>query len=256
MKIVSYNVNSIRARLPRVLDWLQRTAPDVVCLQELKARNRDLPTAALNEAGYHVAAWGEKTYNGVAILARAEPQDVAQGFADGQPEEQARLIAATLHGVRVISAYFPNGAEPSSDKYVYKQAWLQRLQTYLEQRCDPSRPLALCGDFNIAADDRDAARPEAWEGSVIFNPMMRARLSGLLRWGLQDTFRLHESGGGHFSWWDYRAASFRRNEGLRIDYVLATAPLAQRCTAAGIDRDERRGTKPSDHAPVWAEFSW
>ncbi len=255
MKIATHNVNSVRARLPRVLAWLERTRPDVVCLQELKAREKDLPLDALNGAGYHVTALGQKTYNGVAILSLQPPTDVLRGFDDEQPEDpQARLVAATVGGVRVLSAYFPNGAEPSSDKYLYKQAWLDRLQAYLEQRCDPTTPLVLAGDFNIASDERDATRPEAWEGTVLYNPVMRARLARLLRWGFVDTFRMHQPEPGHYTWWDYRAASFRRNEGLRIDYLLATRSLAARCVAAGIDKEERAGTKPSDHAPVWAEF--
>jgi len=256
MKIATWNVNSIRAREERLLKWLATQQPDVVCLQELKVVEEAFPFEALRKAGYHAAVYGQKTYNGVAILARTEPTDVERGFGNGVDDPQARLIAATVNGVRIVSAYVPNGAEVGSDKYAYKLEWLQRLKTHLKDRDRLSVPLALCGDFNIAPEPRDVADPELWEGTVLFNPEMREQFRGLLELGLVDTFRRHHAEGGFYSWWDYRQLGFQRNDGLRIDHILAARSLADRCTEALIDREERKGAKPSDHAPVVAVFNW
>lgn len=254
MKIAAWNVNSVRAREERLLRWLEARRPDVLCLQELKAEEPKFPLEKVEALGYRAAVYGQQTYNGVAILAREAPADVVRGFADGEAEDpQSRLLAATVGGVRVISAYFPNGSEVGSEKYAYKLAWMKRLRAYLG-RLDPKRPLALCGDFNVAPEARDVAEPAAWEGSVLFNEEVRGALAELAAWGLADAFRLHHEEGGHYSWWDYQRLSFPRNDGLRIDHVYVTAPLAARCTGASIDRDERKGPKPSDHAPVTAEF--
>jgi len=254
MNIATWNVNSIRARLDRAVAWLASRQPDVVCLQELKVVDDAFPVEAIRAAGYHAAFHGQKTYNGVAILSRAEPTDVACGLDDGVDDPQARLIAATIDGVRVLSAYVPNGSEVGTDKYAYKLEWLARLRRYLDRTLDPAAPVALCGDFNVARSDDEVASPELWTNSVLCHPTVREALEAVRQWGFDDVFRTHHPDGGVYSWWDYRAGAFHRNEGLRIDHIFATAPLATRCTAAEVDRDERKGAKPSDHAPVVATF--
>ena len=254
MIIATWNVNSIRAREERLLDWLQNQQPDVLCVQELKTMESSFPFESLRQSGYHAAVFGQKTYNGVAILARSELEDVECGFNDGVDDVQARFIAATVDGVRVLSVYAPNGASVDSDKYTYKMNWFHRLRTYLKESELLTGPVAICGDLNIAPEERDVANPEVWEGSVVYNPDMRAEFRDLISMGLIDTFRLHEATSGHYSWWDYRNLGFPRNDGLRIDHILASQSLAPRCTAARIDRGARKGKKPSDHAPVLAVF--
>lgn len=255
MKIITWNVNSIRTRLERLLGVLERHEPDVVCLQELKCPEDELPLLELRGAGYHAAAHAQKTYNGVAILTRDEPADVVRGFDDGAAEdEQARLVSATLGGVRIISAYFPNGRSVGSDKWDYKLKWMARLRGALERRAAPTDPLVLAGDFNVALDDKDVANPEKWADSVLYHPDVRAALDGVASWGLRDVVRPHHPEGGVYSWWDYRRLAFPKGDGLRIDHVFATEPMAARCIGARVDRDERKGKQPSDHAPVIAEF--
>jgi exodeoxyribonuclease-3 len=254
MRLVTWNVNSVRVRLDRLLGLLKRHRPDVVCLQEIKTVEASFPTDALREAGYHATVFGQKTYNGVAILSREPAESVVRGMEDNEDDPQARLVAATVGGVRVLSAYVPNGQEVGSPAFTYKLRWLERLRTYLKRFADPAQPLALCGDFNIAPDDRDVHDPAAWEGQVLCHPDERAALSRLLSWGLVDAFRLHHAEGGHYSWWDYRALAFPKNLGLRIDLVLVTEPLARRSRFAEIDRAERKGPKASDHAPVVVTF--
>jgi exodeoxyribonuclease-3 len=249
-KIATWNVNSVRARLDRVLGWLARAQPDVVCLQELKVTTADFPADALRQAGYHAAVYGQKTWNGVAILSRSEATDVTCGFDDGTDDPQARLVAATVCGVRIVSAYIPNGEEVGSEKWLYKLAWLRRLDEWLRRTRTIALPLILCGDFNVARDDLDVADPAEWEGTVLCHPDVRGAFDRLLACGLTDLLREKHPEGGLYSWWDYRQLAFPRNQGLRLDYVLATAPLASRCLSAEVDRDERRGEKPSDHAPV------
>jgi exodeoxyribonuclease-3 len=255
MLVATWNVNSLNTRKERVLDWLASRRPDVVCLQELKGVDATFPYDEIRQAGYHAAVFGQKTYNGVAILARQEPAEVGRGFGSGPDDGQARLIAATLNGVRIISAYIPNGGEVGSEKYEYKKEWLARLKDYLERNGLLSRPMLLCGDFNIAPQKQDASRPEEWEGTVLFNDEMRGVFQDLLRMGLVDTFRMHQPEGNFNSWWDYRQLAFPKNNGLRIDHILASPPMAERCTASRIDREARKGKKPSDHAPVFADFS-
>ena len=254
MKVTTWNVNSIRSRLERLLRWLEKTRPDVVCLQELKATDEAFPYEVIQEAGYQAVVLGQKTYNGVAILARDEPTDVERGLGDDEEDSQARLVAADVAGVRIISAYVPNGQTVGSEKYAYKLAWMGRLRRYLEDRHRPTEPMVLCGDFNVALDDLDVANPEKWAGSVLCHPASRDAFEQVRQWGLTDVFRQHHPEGGIYSWWDYRMLAFPKNDGLRIDHILATQPLAKRCTGAEIDRDERKGQKPSDHAPVIAIF--
>ena len=256
MLLATWNVNSIRAREARLRAWLQSRKPDVVCLQELKCEVAQLP-AWLAEDGWHVAAAGQRTYNGVAILSRATLSHVSAGLGDGQDgegPEPARLIAATVQGVRVISAYFPNGGAMGSDKYQYKLRWMQRLRAWLDRWCTNDQSLALCGDFNVAPEPRDVHEPAKWESTVLYSPEVRASLERVRAFGLTDAFRLHQQG-PVFSWWDYRAGALRKDQGLRIDHVFTTQLLASRCTAARIDREEREGAGASDHAPVLAEFA-
>ena len=254
MRLATWNVNSIRARLDRALAWLARQQPDVVCLQELKCTDDAFPHAAIRDAGYHAAVHGQKTYNGVAILSRAEPTDVQTGLGDDVEDPQARLVAATVEGVRVLSAYVPNGSVVGSDKWAYKLGWLARLRDHLDRGFDPAEPLVLCGDFNVARFDDEVGFPDRWGGSVLCHHDGREALERVRAWGFTDVFRQHHPEGGVYSWWDYRAGAFHRNDGLRIDHLFAAEPLADRCTAAEVDRDERKGPKPSDHAPVVAVF--
>ncbi|MBW2277564.1 MAG: exodeoxyribonuclease III, partial [Deltaproteobacteria bacterium] len=221
---------------------------------ELKGEKSVIPVEAFEAIGYRAAINGQKTYNGVAILSRKEITDVERGMDDGVDDPQARLIAGTIAGGRLVSVYVPNGQTVGSEKYAYKTAWLERFAAWLEPRLRDGRPTVVCGDFNIARDERDVDDPKEWEGTVLYNDEIRAALGRLLDLGLIDAFRLHNEEGGLFSWWDYRQNSFRRNRGLRIDYVLVTEDLAHLCTDCVIDREERAGEKPSDHAPVIAEF--
>ena len=255
MRIATWNVNSVRSRLDRLLRWLEKMEPDVVCLQELKAADEAFPYEAVREAGYHAAVHGQKTYNGVGILSRVAPEDLRRDLADAPGGPQARLIAARVNDCHVVSAYVPNGQAVGSEKWAYKLQWMRRLREYLEQRFDPSVPLLLCGDFNVARDDLDVARPEQWAGTVLCHEDVRGALEELCRWGLVDGFRERHPEGGVYSWWDYRRLAFPKNDGLRIDHIFASKPMAARCTHAEIDREERKGEKPSDHAPVVADFA-
>lgn len=254
MKIAAWNVNSLKVRLPHLLDWLASQQPDALCLQETKLEDHNFPRAEIEAAGYQVAFSGQKTYNGVALLARSPIEDVVCGnphYAD----EQKRLIAGTVDGVRVICAYFPNGQAVGSDKYAYKLAWLADLQTWLKEELARYPELALCGDYNIAPEDRDVHDPKKWAGEILCSEPERAAFQGLLDLGLSDSFRRFEQPEKSFSWWDYRMLGFQKNQGLRIDHVLLSQPLAERCTAAGIDRAPRKLERPSDHAPVWADIT-
>jgi len=255
MKIATWNINSVRARLERLTTWLGTRQPDVVCLQELKCTDEEFPAAEVAAAGYRAVTHGQKTYNGVAILAKEEPSDVARGLLDGVEDAQSRVIAATVRGVRVISCYAPNGQEVGSPAYQYKLAWYARLRRYLDAREKPQAPLVICGDWNVAPEPADVHDPAAWEGQTLFTAPERQALRELCAFGLVDTFRKLHAEPGRFSWWDYRMLAFPKNRGLRIDHLYATAPLAERCTEADIDREARKGKLPSDHAPVWAQFS-
>jgi exodeoxyribonuclease III len=255
MRIVTWNVNSIRARQDRLVAWLQKHQPDVLCLQELKVEAAKYPHELLSGLGYTSAINAQKTYNGVAILSRAPITDVFVGMQDGVEDPQARLVAGTVEGVRVVCVYVPNGGEMGSDKWHYKLAWLERLRAWLDRHASPDQPLALCGDFNVAPEPLDVHDPAAWEGEVLFHPEARAALRHVTDFGLADTFRdKHPGEASLFSWWDYRMLGFPKNRGLRIDHVFATRPLAARCTVSVIDREERKGKEPSDHAPVVSTF--
>ncbi len=254
LTVATWNVNSIKARLERALAWLEKAQPDVLCLQELKVRDEDFPEADIAAAGYHAVVHGQPTYNGVAILSRSEIRGAVNGMGDGVDDPQARVIAAETFGVQVVSVYVPNGAEVGSDKWDYKLDWMSRLRDYLRRELDPGDRVLVCGDFNVAPDDRDVANPDRWRESVLCHEDGRESLQSIIDLGFRDTVRSLHDGEGPYSWWDYRRLAFPKGDGLRIDHILATEPMAAVCTAAYVDRDERKGKKPSDHAPVLAEF--
>lgn len=254
MKLATWNVNSVRARLERALAWTGENLPDIVCLQETKVVDSVFPASEFKKLGYEIALHGQKTYNGVAILSREALADVARGFSDGGDDNQARFLAATTFGVRVLCAYVPNGQSVGSEKFSYKLAWLGRLRAWLDAHADKSGKLALCGDFNVAPEPRDVHDPAAWEGQVLFTLEERAAIENVRAFGLVDAFRKHHAEPGFFSWWDYRQLAFPMDHGLRIDHIWVTAPLANRCAACVIDRNARKGKLPSDHAPVVATF--
>ncbi len=253
MKLATWNVNSLRVRLPQLSDWLAAARPDVVCLQEIKLEDDKFPRAELEGAGYRAAFSGQKTYNGVAILARGEPVEVSAGIP-GFADEQKRVIAATIAGVRVVCIYAPNGQSVGSDKYEYKLRWFAALREWLSAELARCPRLAVAGDFNVAPEDRDVHDPAAWEGQVHVSGPERAAFRALLDAGLSDSFRLFDQPEKSFSWWDYRMMAFRRNAGLRIDQILLSGELARSCVASTIDKATRKLERPSDHAPVIAEI--
>ena len=254
MQLATWNVNSLKVRLPQVLDWLQQRPVDVLCLQELKQEDKAFPLDAFTAIGYHCLYLGQKTYNGVAILSKQPASDVQYNLPNFE-DEQKRLLAATINGVRVVCGYFPNGQSLDSEKYPYKLSWLQALGDWLEQQLQSHPQLALLGDYNIAPEDRDVHDPAAWAGQVLVSEPERAAFQRFQAMGLQDSFRLFEQEEQSFSWWDYRAAGFRRNLGLRIDHILLTKTLAEKCTACEIDKAPRKLERPSDHAPVIATLN-
>jgi exodeoxyribonuclease-3 len=255
MKLATWNVNSLAVRLPQVLDWLQQHPVDVLVLQETKLSDDKFPAAELEAAGYRVAFHGQKTYNGVALLSRGEAAAQVQKNIPGLDDEQARVIAGTVGGLRVIGAYFPNGQAPDSDKFQYKMRWLQALQDWLREQLDAHPRLVLMGDFNIAPEDRDVYDPVAWAGQIHCTPEERAQFQRLLALGLVDAFRLFEQPPKSWSWWDYRNLAFRRNQGLRIDHILVSQALQPRVRGCAIDKAPRKNERPSDHAPVVVEIA-
>ena len=250
MKIATWNVNSLKVRLPQVLDWLQGNPVAALCLQELKLEDRAFPLAEIEAAGYHAVFAGQKTYNGVAILSPSPAQDVVRNIP-GYADPQQRLIAATVDGVRIVCGYFPNGQAVGSDKFEYKLAWLAALTAWLSAELAVHPRLVLAGDFNVAPEDRDA-HPD-WKDEIHVSPPEREAFRALLGLGLVDAFRLFEQPDRSFSWWDYRMLAFRRNFGLRIDHILVSAPLVAACRACSIDKSPRKLERPSDHAPVVLE---
>jgi len=253
MKLATWNVNSLRVRLPHVLDWLAVQSPDVLCLQETKLEDAAFPFAELEAAGYRAVHAGQKTYNGVAILARDELVDVTHGIP-GFEDAQQRVIAATVGGVRVVCAYFPNGQSVDSDKFQYKLKWLDALGAWLRDELARHPELALLGDFNIAPEDCDVYDPVAWKDQVLCSEPERDAWQRLLDLGMADAFRLFQQPEKSYSWWDYRMMAFRRNRGLRIDHILLSSTLAQRCRGCSIDREPRKLERPSDHAPVMVDL--
>jgi len=253
VKIATWNVNSLKVREPHVLEWLAANGPDVLVLQEIKQVTEAFPAQTFRDAGYAALASGQKTYNGVAVLSRQEPADPVTDFP-GFEDPQRRILATTIGGVRVVNLYVPNGSEVGSEKFDYKLAWLAALREFLKGEMQAHPKLVVLGDFNIAPHDEDVYDPEKWGEGILCSPAERAALNAVLDLGLTDVFRRFEQPEKSYSWWDYRAAMFRRNAGLRIDLILASDALARACTASHIDREPRGWDRPSDHAPVVAEF--
>lgn len=254
MRIASWNINSLRKRQERLLGWLAATAPDIVCLQETKCTDEQFPELALRGAGYHSVFHGQRSYNGVAILSKIEPREVINGLGDEADDPQARVIAATIGDVRVLSIYAPNGQAVGTPPFHYKLEWYRRLARYLTTNDALARTL-VCGDYNVAPNDEDVHDPALWHDGIMCSDAERQAFRALLGSGLSDSLRLVHPEGGLFSWWDYRMLAFPKNRGLRIDAILAGSELAAQITGAGIDREMRKGPEPSDHAPVWAEFA-
>ena len=253
MKIATWNVNSLNVRLPQVLAWLTAESPDVLALQETKVVDEKFPCAEIEAAGFRVVFAGQRAYNGVAILSRAAAGPVITDIP-GLDDPQRRVLAATFGDVRVLNLYVPNGESVESDKYRYKLDWLERLTEWVQAELKASPRLVLLGDFNIAPEPSDVHDPKLWEGSVLYSEPERAAFRRLIKTGLCDTFRLFEQADKSFSWWDYRMQAFRRNRGLRIDHILVSEMLCRACAACRIDKVPRTHERPSDHAPVVAEF--
>lgn len=253
MKFVTWNVNSLNVRLPHVLEWLAANKPDVLVLQEIKQLTEKFPSAAFAEIGYRSIASGQKTYNGVAVISKQVADDPIMDFP-GFDDPQRRVLATTIEGVRIINLYIPNGSEVGSEKYAYKLSWLAALTGFLRDELRSHDKLVVLGDFNIAPADEDVYDAQKWGESILCSPQERAALKDLLDLGLSDVFRHFEQPEKTYSWWDYRAAGFRRNAGLRIDLILATSALSKNCTASFVDKEPRGWERPSDHAPVIAEF--
>src|SRR5579864_5036087 len=252
MRIVSWNINSLRKRQDRFFKWLDETKPDIICLQETKCTDEQFPVLVFQSAGYDSAYHGEKSYNGVAILSKTKLTKVCASLCDEVVDPQARVISASVGDLRVYSVYAPNGQAVGSPAYKYKLAWYARLRNCLSKEGDID--LVVCGDFNVAPEDVDVHDPQLWRGAIMCSDGERAAFRTLGEIGLRDTLRLYSHEPGVFTWWDYRMLSFQKNRGLRIDDVLASKRLAKKCAAAGVDREMRKGKDPSDHAPIWADF--
>ena len=254
MKIATWNVNSLKVRLPHVLDWLATEQPDVLCLQETKLTDENFPADDIRAAGYEVVFSGQKTYNGVATISRSTASDIVTDVTD-LVDPQRRILGATIDGVRVLNLYVVNGQEVGSEKYAHKLHWLEKVTDYIATQLKDHEHFVVLGDFNIAPADEDVHDPDAWHERILCSTPEREALGRMLELGMKDTFRLFPQEEKSFSWWDYRAAAFRRNMGLRIDLILASHALAGQCTACHIDKAPRRLERPSDHTPVVAEFS-
>jgi exodeoxyribonuclease-3 len=257
MKIATFNVNSIRIRLPIVLQWLEQHQPDVLCLQETKVQDEQFPALAFASTGYHVAYRGMKSYNGVAVLSRNKPESVCYGFDDAAPEsEDVRLMRVVIDGIPIINTYVPNGFKIDSPKYTYKLGWYTRLRMYFEKHLSPDRPAVWCGDMNVAPEPIDVHSPEKHLKHVCFHEDARHAYKETLAWGFEDVFRKLYPDRQQFTFWDYlRPSSLEKNKGWRIDHILATAPMANTCTQVDVDIEPRRATSPSDHTFLWADFS-
>jgi len=253
VRLATWNVNSLRVRLPHLLDWLREAKPDLACLQETKTEDAHFPVDELRAAGYHAVYCGQKSYNGVAILARGGLSDVQHGIPNF-PDDPKRIIAATYRDMRVVSVYAPNGQEPGSDKYAYKLKWYEAFAAWMRDELAAHPLLAAMGDYNVAPEDRDVHNPKRWEGKIHCSEPERAAFRRVIAAGLADAFRLFEQPAGEFSWWDYRLKAFERGWGLRIDEILLSPALARKCTACSIDKQPRTRERPSDHAPVIADF--
>jgi len=256
MKIASFNVNSLRARLQIVLQWLAEAKPDVLCVQETKVQDKDFPAEPFMRAGYNCAFKGQKSYNGVGVFSRTKLENVRFGL-DTEPQDPARLVAVKVRGIMIINTYVPQGFEPESDKFRYKLEWFARLRDYLEGQYKPSDPVLWTGDMNVAPEAADVYDPEGLLGSVCFCPEVQAAFGKVGNWGFVDLFRKHCKENGRYTFWDYRLPNaFKRNLGWRLDHMMATETVARRCTACYIDTAPRMAPKPSDHTPIVAEFDW
>lgn len=253
LKIATWNINSLRIRLPHVLGWLKTHQPDILALQELKLPTEEFPLAEIQQAGYQAMVSGQRTYNGVAILSRRDGQEIITDIP-GLEDTQRRIISLTLEDMQIINLYVPNGESVVSDKYLYKLDWLKKMTHYLQQQLLANKRLIVLGDFNIAPENQDVHNPLMWEGQVLFSQPERDAFQSLLKMGLRDCFRLFTQPEKSFTWWDYRMGAYRRNMGLRIDHILASESLAKLCKQCYIDKTPRGGERPSDHVPVVAEF--
>lgn len=255
MKIATFNANSIRARLEIVLNWLEKEKPDALCVQETKSQDQDFPAEAFESAGWRARFYGQKSYNGVAIITREPLEGVSAGLRDGAEEtEQARLITGMLGGVAIVNTYVPQGFEVGSEKFQYKLEWLARLRAWFERNFNPEQPIVWVGDFNVAPEPKDVYDPVKLAGHVCFHPDEQAALARIAEWGFVDVFRKHVPEEGKYTFWDYRQNSFKRNIGWRIDHIMATAPMAEKSTGAYIDAEPRKLPQPSDHTFLVAEF--
>lgn len=252
MKLATWNINSIRAREKRLLGWLESARPDVLCLQETKTEDAGFPFEPIKKLGYHVEHFGQKSYNGVAILSTQPLADVSREFGDGKDDGDARVIAATTHGMRVVGLYVPNGQELTSDKYPYKLEWYRRLRAYLDRTAKPDDALVVCGDMNVTPDDRDVWSPEKWKDQIHCSAPEREALAHMMGFGLHDLFRAKYPDAKTWSWWDYRGVSFFKDQGLRIDVIFGTTKILEATSEVAIDRNARKGQDASDHAPVVA----
>ncbi len=253
-KIASWNVNSIRARLDAVLPWIQEHQPDVLAIQETKVENSQFPAAAFEELGYYVTFHGQKSYNGVATISKSPLENVCTSWPGEHNDTECRLLAGTFNGTRIINVYVPNGQDVTSEKYTYKLEWLKRFRDFAADELQHYSEMILLGDFNIAPQDEDVYDPKVWQGCVLVSEPERHALQRLFHLGFQDSFRLFDHPKEQYSWWDYRAAAFRRNMGLRIDLILVSSSLAKRCIQSEIDKSPRGKEKPSDHTPVWINY--
>lgn len=254
LKLASWNVNSLKVRLDQVLQWLDATQVDILALQETKLIDEHFPFQVFQEHGFHVVFSGQKTYNGVAIISKHPIEDVVTDIPE-LIDPQRRILAATIAGIRIINLYVPNGAALGTDKYAYKLMWLEKVTAFIKQQLSCYPKLSVVGDFNIAPEDRDVHAPEQWNGCVLVSPQERHAFASIIALGLKDSFRNFEQNDQLFSWWDYRAAAFRRNRGLRIDHVLLSEALNVNCIESRIDVEPRRAERPSDHAPVWVTLN-
>jgi exodeoxyribonuclease-3 len=254
MKIATWNVNSLKVRLPHVLDWLAASDADILCLQETKTTDENFPVAEISAAGYQVVYSGQKTYNGVAIISKQPATDIVTDIP-GLDDPQRRILCASIVGIRVLDLYVVNGQEVGSEKYAHKLYWLEKVAAYINDQLQQHERFVVMGDFNIAPEDRDVHDPEAWHERILCSTPERQALQQIIDLGLADTFRLFDQPEGSYSWWDYRAAAFRRNRGLRIDLILASQSLSGTCSTCVIDKEPRSMERPSDHAPVVADFN-
>jgi len=255
MLLATWNVNSILARMASVTRWLDLVRPDVLCMQETKCTDDKFPTEVFVERGYQCQLFGQQSYNGVAILTRDACETGRRGYPDDDETAQSRLLTTTVGGISLVNVYVPNGQMVGSEKYAFKLAWMKRLREFFDACYDRTTPVLLCGDFNVAPEERDVHDVRLWQGRILFSEQERAALQHIKEWGFIDAFRLHTEAGGNYSWWDYRAGAFRRNMGLRIDHIWISEPLVTRNVRTWIDMEPRTWEKPSDHAPVVAEFA-